>query len=441
MATVLILYPGSVTFRQEQMARHRPMLRELGIRTVLADDFVQDSDLELFDEVVELPPCDRVVEGWRVLERWLDDRSVDAVLAQSESAILLGALATKKIGRPGITPRSALLCVSKVLCRRELERARVPQPRFALARSARDVREFAAENGYPLVLKATASALGRLVTFVESASEVDGAVERVRAGLPESTDVLRLAAFATASGIDLGYDPRAEFLVEAFAPGEPVETDGIVAGRKPRTFGVTGQILTKPPFFFVEGYLLPADRPQSEIDEIERVSDAAIAALAVTDTGYSIEMRLHAGRPQVIEVNGRLGWDEGFGDLFEVVTGVQPAFLCLQVALGVRPEFLQRADVRCALAYRSTYSDGVVRGLPTRAELDAIEASGVRAGLAVHADEETFAPPHPDATPHLGWVLATHPSSSRAAYDRARTWVDRMRFHIDGGAKSPTPHL
>src|SRR5260221_745261 len=270
MVTVLILYPGSVTFRQEQMTRHRPMLRELGISTVLADDFVQDSDREIFDDVVELPPCDRVVEGWRVLERWLEHHAVDAVLAQSEPAILLGALATKKIGRPGITPRSALLCVSKYLCRRELERARVPQPRFDLARDASDVRAFAAEDGYPVVLKATASALGRLVTFVESASEVDGAVERVRAGLQQSTDVLRLAAFAAASGIDLGYDPRLEFLVEAFAPGEPVGTDGIVVGSEHRRFGVTGQVLTKPPFFFVEGYLLPADRPASEIAEIQR---------------------------------------------------------------------------------------------------------------------------------------------------------------------------
>jgi hypothetical protein len=59
----------------------------------------------------------------------------------------------------------------------------------------------------------------------------------------------------------------------------------------------------------------------------------------------------------------------------------------------------------------------------------------------VHADEQTFAPPHPDATPHLGWVLATHPSSSRAAYDRARVSVGRMRFRIEGGAKSATPHL
>lgn len=431
MATVLVLYPGSVSFRQEQMARHRPMLRQLGIRTVLADDFVQDSDREMFDDVVELPPCDHVVEGWRVLEDWLARHAVDAVLSQSEPAILLGALAARKAGRPGIRPESALLCVSKYLCRVELARAGVPQPAFALARGADEVRTFAAEHGFPVVLKATASALGRLVTWVRTAAEVDGAVERLRAGLLDSTDVRRLAEFAAASGTDLGYDPRSEFLVEAFARGDPVETDGIVAGREPRTFGVTGQVLTKPPLFFVEGYLLPADRPASEIDAIERVSDAALLALGVTDTGYSIEMRVEGGRPRVIEVNGRLGWDEGFGELFEVVTGFQPAFLCLQVALGANPEFRRRTDVRCAVAYRSSYSDGIVRGVPSEEDLEAIRHTVAGAGLAVEEGERTFAPPHPDSTPHLGWALATDPSSSRSAYDRARIAVDRMRFRIE----------
>ena len=33
------------------------------------------------------------------------------------------------------------------------------------------------------------------------------------------------------------------------------------------------------------------------------------------------------------------------------------------------------------------------------------------------------APPSPDVAPHLAWALATDPSSSRAAYARARSAV------------------
>lgn len=431
MPTVLILYPGSVTFRQEQMAKHRPLLRELGIRTVLGDDFVQDSDRDFFDDVVALPPCDKVVLGWRTLESWLAANAVDAVLAQSEPAILLGALAARKLGTPGPSPEAALLTVSKLLCRRALESARVPQPRFTLARTEREARAFADEHGYPIVLKATASALGRFVTLVRSPGELESSVAFVRAGLPASTDVVRLVDFGRAAGIDLGYDPLTEFLVESFAPGDPVETDGVLHRKEPLSFGVTAQVLTPPPLFFVEGYLLPADLPAAGIEAIERVSDSALLALGLSDTGYSIEMRVSDGRPLVIEVNGRLGWDEGFGDLFEVVTGVQPAFACLQIALGARPEFARRADIRCAVAYLSNLEDGVVAKLPAEADLLALERRGFRAGLAVHEGERTYAPPHPDVTPHLAWALATDPRSSRAAFERARDAVRDLRFEIE----------
>jgi biotin carboxylase len=436
MSTVLALYPGTVTFRVEQMRRHAAILQELGVRVVLADDFVTAQDREVFDDAIELPPCDRVEEGWRALEPWLAQHRVDGVVAQSEPAILLGSLATKRLGLPGIDPEAALPCVSKHLCRVALARAGVPQPRFTLATDVAQARAFAREVGYPVVLKGTASALGRLVTLVLDDGALDAAVAGVLRELPSATDIVRLASFARAAGVDLGYDPARAFLVEAFAPGAPVETDGIVVGATPRSFGVVEQVLTRPPLFFMEGYLLPADRTEAEIAEIERVSDAALAALAVRDTGYSIEMRLHEGRASVIEVNGRLGWDEGFGDLFETVTGFQPALLALQLALGAQPIFARRTDVRCALAYQSTYADGIVERLPSRAELSELEREGARVGLAVHAGDRMHVPSHPDVSPHLAWALATLPSSSRAAYARARELVDRLRFEI-GPAPAP----
>ena len=430
MPTVLALYPGTVSFRVEQGRRYEPFLRDLGVRLVLADDYLTEEDREVFDELVPMPPCDQVEDGWRVLEPRFASGGVDAVLAQSEGALLLGSLVTQRLGLRGIAPAAALLTVSKLLCRRALERAGVPQPRFALARTADGVRAFAREAGWPVVLKGTASALGRLVTLVRGAGDVDAAVARLLAALPDATDVVRLASFAKAAGIDLGYDPAREFLVEAFARGAPVETDGVVFGREPLTFGVTEQVLSEPPLFFLEGYLLPADRPPSEIDEVERVSDAALAALGVEDTGYSIEMRLDGGRANVIEVNGRLGWDAGFGELFETITGAQPVFLCLQAALGVRPSFARRRDVRCAVAYRSTYEDGVVASLPPEEQVAELERAGFRVGPAVHVGERMHAAPHEDAAPHLGWALATDPSSSRAAYARARDAADRLRFEI-----------
>lgn len=432
MPNILALYPGMVGFRQEQVKRHRSLLRTLGVRLVLADDYVLDSDRELFDETLELPPPECVGEAWPILDRYRRSHAIDGVLAQSEGALLLGALVCDALGLPGITPRAALLCTSKLLCRRELERAHLAQPRFTLACDGDGVRAFAQRSdvGYPVVLKGVASALGRLVTLVRDERDVEPAVERVVRGLAGSIDIRRLSEFAALTGFELGCDPRREFLVESFAAGDPIETDGVVVGSKARSFGVTEQVLSAQPNFFLEGYLLPADRPAHEIAAIEALSDAALAALGVSNTGYSIEMRMRAGQASIIEVNGRLGWDEGFGDMFAAVTGRQPELEAFQVALGSSPAIVRTRGQTAALAYASCYEDRVVARIPTPEETAAIARDGLSIGLAVYAGCRMYAPPHPDTTPHLAFALATHPDSSRAAYAHARAAVERLEFGL-----------
>lgn len=427
MPKILLLYPGPVGFRQAQIAGHRAVLDAYGIELVLADDFVVESDRDYFVDTLALPAPEHVGAALAIVEAWLARNPIDAVLAQSEAGVLLGSLVARKLGLPCVTPEAALLSVSKYLCRERLAIARVPQPRYTLASDSADVRAFARDVGYPVVLKGVASALGRLVTMVRDESELDAAAERVRAGLPISTDIQRLVDFAQVARCDLGCDPTRQFLVEAFARGVPIETDGVIAARTIHTFGVTEQVLSKPPLFFMEGYLLPADRGDDELRAIERTSDDALRALDLSNTGFSVEMRLERGVASIIEVNGRLGWDEGFGDLFATMTGAQPAFQTLQIALGLDVPFTRRDDVRCAIAYSSCYADAIVKRLPDAATIARIEREcGVRAEHATYEGARMFAPPHPDVTPHVMWALATHPTSSRAAYDRARAAVDRF---------------
>jgi len=430
MPNVLVLHPGPVSFRQERAARQRDYLREHDIRLILADDSLVASDHDFFDELIELPPAEQVARSYRILDRYCAEHEIDAVLSQSESSVLLGSLLYASASLPGITPSAAHACVNKFHCRRVLESAGVGVPRFALVHDARGVREFAREHGFPIVLKGVASALGRLVTLVRAADEIDRAVERVTRGIETSLDIERLCDFAALARIDLGCDPRREFLVETFAAGQPVETDGLVVGGNPCSFGVTEQVLSEPPRFFIEGYLAPADRSAEEIDAIEAASIAALAALGVDDAGYSIEMRIDRGAVKLIEVNGRLGWDEGFGDMFERVIGLHPVAAMLDLALGSTPSIDRREDVHCALAYTSCYEDMMVVRVPDAGELAALCSDDVDVGLATYSGARMHAPPHPDVAPHLAYALSVHPTSSRAAFTRAREVVRRLKFEL-----------
>src|SRR5438552_18341900 len=130
MANVLVLYPGSASFRQEQVRAHAPLLEALGLRLVLAHDGIVESDLRFFGDVIEMPPPEDVIGGLRAVEKWLGTRAIDAVLAQSEDALPVGSLVARNLALPCITPEAALLTTNKLSCREKLAAVHVSQPRF-----------------------------------------------------------------------------------------------------------------------------------------------------------------------------------------------------------------------------------------------------------------------------------------------------------------------
>lgn len=444
MPTVLVLYPGPPAIRRHQLRRYRWALRLLGFRTVLADDTAGPEDLCAFDEVLRLPPTHEVAEAVGLLERFCARRRIDGLLAQWEPSLPAGSLLAHSLGLPGPGVEAAFRSINKLLCRRVLARAGVPVPAFSLAERAEDVERFARLHGYPVVLKAVASTLSRLVTLVGDAGQVEAAVRRMRERLAMAPDVRRLVAFARAAGLDPGCDPAREFLVEAFCPGAPVETDGVVFRGEPLCYGVTEQVLSTPPRFCVEGYLLPAERAERATGRIEEVSRAAIQAVGLSDTGFSVELREAADAVRVIEVNGRLGWDEGFGDLFAALTGEQPIYQAAQVAIGRRPRWRPKA-VAAAVAYASCLEDAQVARVPEPREIREAERAGawapgalapgalarVQVGVAVAQGTRIWTLGQPQARPHLAWALASDRRSSRAAYQRAKAAVDRLRFELE----------
>ncbi|MBI4304442.1 MAG: ATP-grasp domain-containing protein, partial [Chloroflexi bacterium] len=341
---------------------------------------------------------------------------------------LLGSLLAEEFHLKGPGLEAAHLCSNKYQQRVVLSRAGICNPLFDLAENAADVHRLAQNFGFPLVLKCVISTMSRLVTLVCGEEDIEAAVARVRDAIAKSLDAARLASFAETAKVELGCDPRRQFLVESFMTGDMVETDGLVIGGKPFNFGVTEQVQSIDPPFFIEGYLLPAECTDNQ--PIENVSDEIISAIGLQDSGFSTEMRICGKETCLMEVNGRLGWDEAFGDLFQVRTHQERIFQTMQIALGIKPELIRDVGRFAALAYRSCYYDGIVEELPTRDELSQLEREDLRLGLATHQGARFVAPPNPEVYPHVAWALATHPTSSHLAYEIARQAVDSLNISI-----------
>ena len=424
MSTLLMLYPAYGTVSCHEVCRYAEDIG--GVSMVLADDAPTTSDLDIFDEVWELPPPEDVPEAYDLLRRWCDRSRPDGIFMQSERGLLLGSLLVRDLGLRGPSVAAAHLCSNKYLQRETLARAGIGNPRFGLAETESDVQRLAAQFGFPVVLKCVISTMSRLVTLVPDKAAIPAAVARLQAGLATSLDVKRLLGFARAGGVDLGCDPRRQFLVESFLDGEMVETDGLVVGDRPFNFGVTEQIQSIDPPFFIEAYLLPAEHVDNRL--VESVSDATIAAIGLRDAAFSIEMRVSEGTVRIMEVNGRLGWDDGFSDLFRVRTHQERIVQAQQLALGLELQLERDTKRYAALAYRPCYENAMIDRLPTRAELARLRTDELHFGLSTNRGARFVAPPHPEAYPHVVWALATHPSSSRAAYLTATRALARLEI-------------
>lgn len=421
------LYPGDADPRRELLERQRAWLRENSIELILADDSIAPSDRELYADLIELPPADQPGAAARALVEWARRNRVDGVLVQTEWALLAGALALRELSLPGPSLEAALRCTGKHLTRAALAAADHPQPRFMITRGADDaalVRRFAADHGFPLMLKAAASTMARLVTKVDGDVEIESAVARLKSGLATSRDVFRFHDFARHARLDPGIDATQHFLVESFAAGDPVEADGFVVNGRAKCFGALEQVMTPPPRFYVEGYLLPADRTPTDAARIRATGERAAELLGLDTSGFSVELREDGGAARVIEVNGRLGEDEGLRLLFERAIGADPFRISVALALGERPRFEVRETPRHALAYACSFVEGRVERVPSAAEVAAL---GADAAVCVKVGDAMHAPPHPDTFPHVAWALDSHPTSSRAAFAEARERVSRLR--------------
>lgn len=135
---------------------------------------------------------------------------IDRLEVAVEAHVMAAAHVREACGIPGISARTAFLCRDKPAMKEVLRAAGIRCAASTAARSGRDVREFAGEVGFPLVLKPAAGAGASGAERVNAPDELEAAIAR--------------------SGVDNGV----EIAVEEFVEGhegfyDTITIDGDVA--------------------------------------------------------------------------------------------------------------------------------------------------------------------------------------------------------------------
>jgi hypothetical protein len=247
------------------------------------------------------------------------DRPVRGVLTYEELLVSTTAHIADSLGLPGLTAGAAECCRNKHKTRLALTAAGLPQPGYALARTAAGAREAAAGIGLPVVLKPRGMGASAGVVRVDSPQELAAAF-----GVAERASQRGPVAYA--GGV----------LVEEFVDGPEISVDGAIIDGRYTPFWVAHKHLGLAPYFEEVGHTVDAADPLLTDARLLRVLQRAHTALGVRYGITHTEVRLAAQGPVVIEVNARLG-----GDLIPylgmLATGVDPGRVAVEVALGVPP--------------------------------------------------------------------------------------------------------
>ena len=109
--------------------------------------------------------------------RWIQDKVwVDRLEATIESHTLTAAQVRENCTIPGTSVRTAWLCRDKPSMKQVLRDAGVPTAASTAASTAEEVRSFAREVGYPLILKPRSGAGALDTTRVDGDSDLDAAL-------------------------------------------------------------------------------------------------------------------------------------------------------------------------------------------------------------------------------------------------------------------------
>ena len=218
-----------------------------------------------------------------------DDHPIDAIVAADDQGVEIAALAAGRLGLPHNPPYGVAATRNKVMLRRALARAEVPQPAFGVVNTAEEAEAAVAELGAPAVLKPLGLSASQGVIRVDDPADAAEAAERIRRIL-----------------ITEGHSPGEPIMVERFVPGVELAVEGLLLDGKLEVLAVFDKPDPLDGPYFEETILVTPSRLHPEmIEEVVRVTEQAIAALELQEGPIHAELRVDGPRVVLIEVAAR----------------------------------------------------------------------------------------------------------------------------------------
>jgi biotin carboxylase len=346
----------------------------------------------------------------------LDDASPEAMLAaakgihaeepfgvavsMNDAYAEVAADINQMLGLPGNRPDVPRVVNDKARMREILRDSAAGTVAAARVGTAEDLQRFAAEVGYPFVVKPVDGFGSRGVTLVAGEADLDDAV----AGTHEAN-----------GWVAEEYLNGPEFSVETFS------TDGVH-----HVLAVTEKF--KGPNFVEIGHVVPARLPTGSVRAMTAEVTAGLDAIGLTEGPAHTEIMLTGRGPRIVETHCRPGGD-GIVELVRLAVGLDVHQLIFDWLAGRPLRLAPATGPKAAATWFLTPGPGTVSSISGLAE--ARTAEGVTEAYVTVAAGETIGELR-SSTDRSGAVIATGDTAEQALR-RARAAADRIEIAVDGG--------
>jgi biotin carboxylase len=402
MPRVLLILP-SATYRAPDFV---DAATRLGAEVVVGSEHRQALSESMGDRAITLSLRNPEMAADQIEQ--LDRRApLDAIVAVDDGGTRAAAVASERLGLRGNDPDAVARARDKAAMREALDAADVPQPEYRTAPVGADVGDLAEDVGLPCVVKPLTLSGSRGVIRADSADGARAAEVRIRSILAEA-----------------GEDPDADLLVERFVPGPEVAVEALLDGGRLELLAV----FDKPdpldgPYFEETIYVTPSRLPGAAIREVEEATDAAAAAIGLTEGPVHAELRVDPeGGVTVLELAAR-----SIGGLcsrsLRFGLGVSLEDVILRHALGLPPSHMRREDLASGVMMLPIARAGVLREV--RGQEAARAVPGV-AGLEISIAPGRPVQPLPEGDRYLGFLFAkaTTPEQVEEALRQAQALLE-----------------
>jgi len=278
-------------------------LRRLGCATLSIDDSQH---------------ADCVEQG---LRRCLEQGPVDAVLSVLQQCVAPASIAAQRTGLRATGARGVLNARDKGRCRDLLRENGIASVRHCVADSAGPACAFAAEIGYPVIVK-PATGMGKVLTsIVHDESALRRHFEQ---------------AAVRRAGLERGVrdEVSEQFIVEELARGPlysvelAADTRGVWAALTivKRKTGRDNPVLEM-------GSTVPSDLDDARYAQVERYAISVAKALGLDLGIFHVEFIMTSDGPRLVEVNPRIAGG-AIPDLVRTATGVDLFELLVRIYVG-----------------------------------------------------------------------------------------------------------